>query len=84
MNVLLTIQVEPLLVVFVSHTVLYFRPEHHLRALHEVGHDVFQLGHHSFLINKVEIYLIFVCNLNSYVALDEVKRMPFLVELIVL
>ena len=46
--------------------------KHELRAFQKVEHNVFQLRLHCLLVNQVEVDLIFRCDLNSYVALDEV------------
>jgi hypothetical protein len=81
---LLTIQLEAFLVIFVSHAILHFCAEHHLAALHEVRHHVFELRQQGLLVHQVKVYFLFVCYLNPDVAFNEVHRVTFLIQRVVL
>ena len=47
--------------------------KHHLRAVHEVEHDIFKFGHQSLLVDQVEVNLLVGGDLDAHVALDEIK-----------
>ena len=88
-----SVDIERLLISFVSYAVSYFTSKHHLWAVHEVEHDIFQGWHEGNGVDEIEVDLLVSCYLDSFVAFDEVQEpsqinrmiidpVPFLRELI--
>ena len=45
--------------------------KHHLWAVHEIVHHVFQFGHQSDFVDQVEVYLFIGCYLKPDITFDE-------------
>jgi hypothetical protein len=77
MEVLSSIDIESNLSRFVCDTVSAGGPIHHLTAIHEVVHTVFNDRHESFLVDSVEVNQSLSCDLDLSVAIDEVNETTF-------
>ena len=53
-------------------------------SLHEVVHNIFELWHQCFLIDDVEVNLIFTHNLDADITLNEVDLTSRVVKFIIL
>ena len=82
MLVFAPVNVKRLLVGLVSDAVPHLASEHHLTAIHEIEHHVFQVSLKCFRIDQVEVDLLISDDLDALVALDEVKVASFLKFLI--
>ena len=58
--------------------------EHHLRCLHKIEHYVLQMWHKRFLVDDVEIDLIFTDNLNPNIPSDEINLAARIIQLEIL
>tara|TARA_B110000285_G_scaffold161863_1_gene180808 strand:+ start:39 stop:359 length:321 start_codon:yes stop_codon:yes gene_type:complete len=61
-------------VVLVGDSVFYFRTKHHLVALHEIKHHVFESWHKSFWVNQIEVNILLSSDLDPFVAFDEINE----------
>ena len=64
---------ETELILLVGYGIPPHTSHHHLITLIEIVHYTFQLGHKCFLVYFVSINQLFCGNLNTNVALDEIK-----------
>jgi len=74
MLVLSSINIKAALIRLESYTISHFWAKHHLAAVHEVEHYVFQFGLKRFFINEIEINLIIRGNLDSNISFDVVDK----------
>jgi hypothetical protein len=77
MEVLPSVYIEPDLSCFVRHTISAGGSIHHLTAVHEIVHAVFNDRHQSFLIDSIEVNQSLSCDLNLGVAFDEIDETTF-------
>ena len=68
------VDIKRLFISLVGDSVLDLGAKHHLRAVHEVVHHVFQLWHQGFPVNDVEVDLSIRRDLDSNVTLDVVDE----------
>lgn len=84
MIILSSVNHKSRLVLSISHAKSFQWTKHHLCSLHEVVHNIFKLWHQCFLINDIEVNLIFTHNLNTDITFDEVNLTACVVKFIIL
>ena len=77
MEVLPSVYIEPDLSCFVRHTISAGGSIHHLTAVHEIVHAVFNDRHQSFFVDSIEVNQSLSCDLNLGVAFDEIDEATF-------
>lgn len=78
------IYLESWLISFIRNTVSYSGAEHHLRALHEIVHNVFKSWFECLFVDEVEVNLVISCNLDPNITADKVYLTAHLLELVIL
>ena len=64
---------KPRLTSFVADAVSHSGAEHHLGALHEVEHHVFEFREESLFINQIEVNFFWRRHLNPNVSFDKIQ-----------
>ena len=80
MEVLLSVNLYPRLIGFVSQRISHFISEHHHRAVHEIVHNVLQSWNARLRVNHIEINPFISDNLNSPIASGEVDGTSSLIK----
>lgn len=78
MSLLARVHFKVLLILLESNAVTYTASKHHLGAVHEVVHHVFQSRTQGQLVDHVEVYFVLCCYLDSDVSFDVVNKASFL------
>jgi len=77
MEVLSSVNIESNLSCFVGDAVSASGPIHHLTAVHEIVHTVFNDRHESLLVDSIEVNQTLSCNLNLSIAFNEIDEATF-------
>ena len=74
MFILSTIDFKACLISLESNTIPHFATKHHTITVHEIIYNVFKSGFQSLWVYKVYENLLVCCNLDSFVALNEIDE----------